>query len=108
MSEMTPWMRVLISVFVVSVKRQVGSPSAARSDRRVSDAARRAAVTVVIFLTVFGDFVAVASVISATSPAASDLDIFGSRLTNRSASPMASVRARNRGVTCCSISSAAA
>jgi hypothetical protein len=44
-------MQVLISVFVVSVKRQV-EPSAARSDRRVSDEAPRtgwAAVTVVIF-----------------------------------------------------------
>ena len=65
-------------------------------------------MTVVTFLTVFADFVAVASVISATSPAVSDLDIFGSRITNRSASPMASVRARNRGATCWSISSAAA
>ena len=69
MSEMTPWMRILISVFLVSVKRQ--SPSAARSSRR------RAAVTV---------SVAVASVNSATTPAESDLDIFGSRIAN---SPMA-------------------
>ena len=60
------------------------------------------------FLTAFADFVAVASAISATSPAVSDLDIFGSRIANWLASPMASVRARNRGVTCCSISSAAA
>ena len=100
-------MRVLISVFVVSVKRQVEPERGAEFPPRV----RRSAAGGSDgghFLTVFGDFVAVASVISATSPAASDLDIFGSRLTNRSASPMASVRARNRGVTCCSISSAAA
>jgi len=38
------------------------------------------------FLTVFADSVAVASVDSATTPAESDLDIFGSRIAN---SPMA-------------------
>src|SRR5262249_23032147 len=77
-----------------------GVPAVCRTQRGGSDGGH--------FLTVFGDFVAVASVISATSPAVSDLDIFGSRIANWLASPMASVRARNRGVICCSISSAAA